>query len=140
MNWLALIAVLGLFPGACQSAQVAVRLIHATNTVTPSVDDEIRSAVPRLQKAFGWREYRVLSRNTAGLREGDVRQMDLGQHLTLRVKLLKDQQTLYLMRCELLRDEKNILQTTVSMSSGSSYFITGPPYDGGQLLISIAVR
>jgi hypothetical protein len=74
------------------------------------------------------------------LHEGDIQQMDLGQHLTLRVKLLKDQHSIYLMRCELLRDEKSILQTTVSMASGSSYFITGPPYNEGQLLISMAVR
>lgn len=140
MNWLALLVVLGMIPSIGQSAQVAVRLIHATNAPGPAANNEFRDATPRLQKAFGWREYHVLSRTAASLRENDVRQMDLGQHLTLRVKLLKDQHPLYFMRCELLRDEKDILQTTVSMTSGSSYFITGPAYDGGQLLISIAVR
>ena len=140
MNWLALLVVLGMVPSICQSAQVAVRLVHATNAPGKAADNEFRDATPRLQKAFGWREYNVLSRSAVSLRESDVRQMDLGQHLTLRVKLLKDQQPLYLIRCELLRDEKDILQTTVSMTSGSSYFITGRTYDGGQLLISVAVR
>jgi hypothetical protein len=39
-----------------------------------------------------------------------------------------------------LRGDTEILQTSVSMTSGSAYFITGPEYDNGQLLISVAIR
>ena len=44
------------------------------------------------------------------------------------------------MKCELIQGEKDLVQTTVTARSGSSYFITGPWYGQGQLLVSVAVR
>ena len=123
-----------------QSAQIAARLIHATNAAASSGETGLQENEPRLAKAFGWREYRLLSQTTSSLREGEIRQLDLGRKLALRVKLLKQQGTVYLVRCQLLRGEDEIVQTSVSMSSGSAYFITGPEHDNGQLLISIAIR
>lgn len=123
-----------------ETAQVTARLIYATNTPSPSGDKQLQASEPRLAKAFGWREYQLLSQTSSSLREGEIRQLDLGRKLLLRVKLLKETKPTYLTRCQLLRGEAEILQTSVSMTSGSAYFITGPEYDNGQLLISIAIR
>lgn len=122
------------------AAQVAVRLVYATNTPSPAGGKGLQVAEPRLVKAFGWREYQLLSQTTSSLREGEIRQLDLGRKLQLTIKLLKDTKPAYFMRCQLFREEKELLQTSVSITSGSSYFITGPEWDNGQLLISIAIR
>lgn len=123
-----------------EAGQVTARLIYATNTPSPGGDKSLQSAEPRLAKAFGWREYQLLSQTSSRLSEGEVRQLDLGRKLSLRVKLLKETKPTYFMRCQLLREDKELLQTSVTMSSGSAYFITGPECDNGQLLISVAIR
>ena len=133
-------AVMSLSAPLAGAADIAVRLIHATNAPTPGGEKGLQESEPRLAKAFGWREYRLLSKTSSSLREGEIRQMDLGHKLALRVKLLKQQGLTYLVRCQLLRGDEEILQTSVSMTSGSAYFITGPEHDNGQLLISIAIR
>jgi hypothetical protein len=136
---LAVVALATAAPSA-GAAQVTARLIYATNTPSAGGDKSLQSAEPRLAKAFGWREYQLLSQTSAGLREGDVRQLELGRKLTLRVKLLKEAKPACLMRCQLLREEKELVETSVTMTSGSAYFITGPECDNGQLLISVAIR
>jgi hypothetical protein len=122
------------------AADITARLIHATNTPAPDKEKGLQEGEPRLAKAFGWREYQLLSKTSSSLREGEIRQLDLGKKLALRVKLLKQQGLTYLVRCQLLRGDEEILQTSVSITSGSAYFITGPEHDNGQLLISIAIR
>ena len=147
MNALKLIKI-GIMAGAVMAfsaplagaADIAVRLIHATNAPIPGGEKGLQENEPRLAKAFGWREYRLLLKTSSSLREGEIRQLDLGRKLALRVKLLKQQGLTYLVRCQVLRGEEEILQTSVSMTSGSAYFITGPEHDNGQLLISIAIR
>ena len=122
------------------AAEIAARLIHATNAPMSSNEKGLQETEPRLAKAFGWREYRLLSKTASYLKEGEIRQLDLGSKLALRVKLLKQQGLTYFVRCQLLRADTEILQTNVTMTSGSAYFITGPEHDNGQLLISIAIR
>ncbi len=122
------------------AAEIAARLIHATNAPMSSNEKGLQETEPRLAKAFGWREYRLLSKTASSLKEGEIRQLDLGSKLALRVKLLKQQGLTYFVRCQLLRADTEILQTNVTMTSGSAYFITGPEHDNGQLLISIAIR
>lgn len=122
------------------AADIVARLIHATNAPAPGNEKGLQEGEPRLAKAFGWREYRLLSKTSSSLKEGEIRQLDLGNKLALRVKLLKQQGPAYFVRCQLLRNDQEILQTSVSMTSGSAYFITGPEHDNGQLLISIAIR
>jgi len=134
------IIVLAMAAPFADAAQVAVRLIYATNTPIPAGEKGLQAAEPRLVKAFGWREYQLLSQTTSSLREGEIRQFDLGRKISLTVKLLKETKPTYFMRCQLLREDKELLQTSVSMTSGSAYFITGPEWDNGQLLISIAIR
>ncbi len=121
------------------AAQVTARLIHATNTPAPSVEKGSQTTDPRLTKAFGWREFQVLSQTCSSLREGEIRQLDLGRKFILQVKLMKTKPS-YFIRCQLLQDDKEIVQTAVSMTSGSAYFITGPANENGQLLISVAIR
>jgi hypothetical protein len=140
MKKLIALASLLLLPPLADAASVAVRLIHATNTPAAVKDSELQSSLARLEKAFGWREYRVLSRSGASLKQDEIRQLDLGQNLALRLKLLSVAGKVYQLRCELLRGEQSIVQTTANIASGSSYFITGPSHDNGQLLISVAVR
>ena len=122
------------------AAEIAARLIHATNAPMSSNEKGLQETEPRLAKAFGWREYRLLSKTASSLKEGEIRQLDLGSKLALRVKLLKQQGLTYFVRCQLLRADTEILQNNVTMTSGSAYFITGPEHDNGQLLISIAIR
>ena len=122
------------------AAEIAARLIHATNAPMSSNEKVLQETEPRLAKAFGWREYLLLSKTASSLKEGEIRQLDLGSKLALRVKLLKQQGLTYFVRCQLLRADTEILQTNVTMTSGSAYFITGPEHDNGQLLISIAIR
>jgi len=140
IQWLLAAAVFALGLTAAEAAQLAVRLVHASNTAPAKEDKELSESKGRLVKAFGWREYQVLSRVGAALKKGEVRQLDLGHQLALRVKLLKAGSKDYLLRCELLRGEENLVQTTVTISSGSAFFITGPPYSDGQLLISVAIH
>lgn len=135
-----LLAVLALVAPWAEAGQVTARLIYATNTPSPDGGKNAQPAEPRLAKAFGWREYQVLSQTRSPLKEGEIRQLDLGHKLSLRIKLLKETKPVCLVRCQLLREDKELLQTSVSMTSGSAYFITGPEYDNGQLLISIAIR
>lgn len=129
--------LLALAASVADAAQITARLIYATNTPNPRGEQVTE---PRLVKAFGWREYQILSQTSASLRESEIRQLDLGRKLSLRVKLMKETKPTYLMRCQLLRDEKELLETSLTMTSGSAYFITGPEYDNGQLLISVAIR
>ena len=140
IKWLLATMFLALSLTVAEGAQLAVRLVHASNTAPVKEDKELSESKARLVKAFGWREYRVLSRAGAALKEGEIRQLDLGHQLALRVKLLKAGSKDYLLRCELLRGEENLVQTTATISSGSAFFITGPPYSDGQLLISVAIR
>jgi hypothetical protein len=137
-----ILAVVALFIAAtpCAAAQLTARLIYGTNVPVSGAAKDLAASEPRLAKAFGWREYQLLTETSTSLREGEVRQLDLGRKLLLRVKLLKDTKPTYLTRCQLLRGDTEILQTSVSMTSGSAYFITGPEYDNGQLLISVAIR
>ncbi|MFA6560787.1 MAG: hypothetical protein WCV00_02635 [Verrucomicrobiia bacterium] len=139
-TWMLAVAVLAVAAPVAEAAQVTARLIYATNAPGPNGEKGLQSAEPRLAKAFGWREYQLLSQTSSSLREGGICQLDLGRKLLLRVKLLKETKPAYFMRCQLLRGEAELLQTSVSMTSGSAYFITGPEYDNGQLLISIAIR
>ena len=92
-NWLLAIMMLGMFvPTVSQAGEVAVRLIHAPNESTkiePKAD--IKDSHPRLEKAFGWREYKVLSQSCSSMNEGQVQQFDLGHGLLLRLKMLKVQ-------------------------------------------------
>jgi hypothetical protein len=138
-TWMLLVALALAVPFA-EAGEVMARLIYATNTPSPDGSKTAQPTEPRLAKAFGWREYQVLSQTRSPLKEGEIRQLDLGHKLSLRVKLLKDAKPACLVRCQLLREDKELLQTSVSMTSGSAYFITGPEYDNGQLLISIAIR
>ncbi|MCX7823958.1 MAG: hypothetical protein N2689_00170 [Verrucomicrobiae bacterium] len=140
VQWLLTTMALALSLTTAEAAQLAVRLVHASNTAPAKEDKELAENKTRLVKAFGWREYQVLSHVGASLKEGGVKQLDLGHQLALRVKLLKAGGKDYLLRCELLRGEENLVQTTATISSGSAFFITGPPYQEGQLLISIAIR
>jgi len=139
-TWMLAAAALVFVAPCADAAQVTARLVYATNTPSPTGEKGLQTAGPRLAKAFGWREYQLLSQTSSSLREGEVRQLDLGRRLFLRVKLLKETKPTYFMRCQLLQDDKEILLTSVSITSGSGYFITGPEYDNGQLLISIAIR
>jgi hypothetical protein len=144
IKWLLATVALGLGLTVTEAAQppalLAVRLVHASNTAPAKEDKELADSKTRLVKAFGWREYQVLTRACASLREGEIQQLDLGHQFVLRVKLLKAGDTAYFLRCELLRGNENLVQTSVTIASGSAFFITGPPYKDGQLLISVAIR
>ncbi|MFA5191433.1 MAG: hypothetical protein WC740_11940 [Verrucomicrobiia bacterium] len=139
-TWVLAAATLLMAVPFADAAQVTARLIYATNTPAPSSEKGAQTTDPRLTKAFGWREFQVLSQTSSSLQEGEVRQLDLGRKFLLQVKLMKKTKPSYFIRCQLLQDEKEILQTTVSMTSGSAYFITGPACENGQLLISVAIR
>lgn len=138
-NLLALLTITLLIPVA-DAAQVSVRLIHATGGADAAPEAELAADASRLKKAFGYSNYKILSRQTATMSEGDTKQFDLIQKFALRLKLLRQTTTNYQMRCEMLREEKGLMETTVTIASGSSYFITGPEYDKGQLLISVAIK
>ncbi len=140
MRKLFVLMLLGLWPAFADAAQVSVRLIHATVAGQAKPETELTADTPRLQKAFGYSDYRILSRQNVAMGEGEIRQFELLQKFALRLKLLRASGAGYLMRCEMLHGDKSLMETTVTITSGSSYFITGPEYDKGQLLISVAVK
>lgn len=140
MKKLLALMLISLLPVLADAAQVSVRLIHATNAGTAAPETDLAADAGRLKKAFGYTDYKILSRHNVTLSDGEIRQFDLLQKFALRLKLLHGTPTSYLIRCEMLRAEKSLMETIVTITSGSSYFITGPEYDKGQLLISVAVR
>ncbi|MBI5393853.1 MAG: hypothetical protein HZA91_01000 [Verrucomicrobia bacterium] len=140
MRRLLVLMLVSLLPAVAGAAQVSVRLIHATSAAPAKPDTDLAADAPRLQKAFGYSDYKVLSRQNATMGEGEIRQFELLQKFSLRLKLLRASAAGYFMRCEMLHGDKNLMETTVTIASGSSYFITGPEYDKGQLLIAVAVK
>jgi len=140
MKKLLALMLISLLPTFADAAQVSVRLIHATGGAGAAPEADLATDAPRLKKAFGYSDYKILSRHSATMRDGDIKQFELIQKFALRLKLLQGTTTSYLMRCEMLHADKSLMETTVTIASGSSYFITGPEYDKGQLLISVAVK
>jgi hypothetical protein len=140
MKKLLALLLISLLPALANAAQVSVRLIHATGSGGAAPEAEMAADAARLKKAFGYSDYKILFRHNATMNDGDIKQFELIQKLALRLKLLKGTSTSYLMRCEMLNADKSLMETTVTIASGSSYFITGPEYDKGQLLISVAVK
>lgn len=140
MKKLLALMLISLWPAFAGAAQVSVRLIHATSGSGAATEAELATDATRLKKAFGYTDYKVLSRHHVTMADGEIRQFALIQRFALRLKLLRGTPASYLMRCEMLHGDKNVMETTVTIASGSSYFITGPDYDKGQLLISVAVK
>jgi hypothetical protein len=140
MKKLLALTLISLLPALAGAAQVSIRLIHATSGAGAATEAELATDAARLKKAFGYEDYKILSRHNVTMGEGDIKQFPLLQKLALRLKLLGGTAASYLMRCEMLHADKSLMETTVTIASGSSYFITGPEYDKGQLLISVAVK
>jgi len=140
MKKLLALMLISLLPAVAGAAQVSIRLIHATSGTGAATKAEPATDAGRLKKAFGYQDYQVMSRHNVTMSDGDIKQFPLIQKLALRLKLLRGAPPSYLMRCELLHDEKTVMETTVTIASGSSYFITGPEYNRGQLLIAVAVK
>jgi hypothetical protein len=117
---------------------VEMMVVHATNKHN-RVDPRLRSVMQNLgfMKFTG---FDLLSTEKRGLRQGDEVTMPLVKGREVRIRLISRDAKKSTLRVRVFQSGSQQMDTTISVHRNRSFIIAGPRFQGGVLILPLAVK
>jgi hypothetical protein len=131
--------LLGAIPArAEESASFEAMMILATNDRAP-MDRRLEHVEYQLRRIFKFEYFRHLGGGQARINLPSDFALDLGQGHSLRVRA-RSHDGRVRADVQWMRDDKSVLNTTVSMKRGAHAILGGIPHEGGTLIVTLVAK
>lgn len=117
---------------------VEVMVVQATNKHS-KVDDELRPVMQSLRH-LRFTGFTVLSTNKLVIGERSDGSINVVGGRRLKVDLLEVDDTQAKLRFQLMKGDKKVMDTTVSIRRNRTFIVAGPKHDDGVLILPLTVR
>lgn len=125
-------------PRAAAAGKVTlnVRVVHATNS--GKVDPQLQDVMKQL-KFTRYTGFKLLNTNRAQLAVGGETMFQIAGGRRLKVQLVDRTPEFARVRIRMLKGNERVLDTTVKIYPNRSFIIAGPSFQGGKLVLPVAV-
>ena len=116
-------------------------LVVATNAPDPTpIPAELNRLEGTLKGLFGYNQYQVIGQARSTLKTGDEDWLASSKYFSLRVDSKASTRAGYVMKLQLLQEQKLLFETEAKLSKRSPIVARGPQVGEGQLVLVLLIE